>query len=183
MIYKQVVLPGLTYGVARWKEPAEKGNKQNQLISCLGKIQNKCLRVITGAHRATPVEMLHNEAQILPMRVALERIVLRSSERSETGPVSQVIKQACAAIREKLWGGRRRRVPNIRTRSDRIAGWAKQERERTAGADRGGDWTKTWAQGRWKGGMEEVQGRGARAGASSPGRIKEGAAFKDPQGS
>ena len=27
MLYKQVVLPGLTYGAARWKELAEKGNK------------------------------------------------------------------------------------------------------------------------------------------------------------
>ena len=118
-------MPGLTYGAARWKEPAEEGNKQNQLIFCLIKIQNKCSRVITGAYRATPVEMLHNEAQLLPMRVALERIVLRSSERSEAGLVRKVIKQACAAIRKKLWGGGKKRVPNVRTRSDRVAGWAK----------------------------------------------------------
>ena len=150
MIYKQVVLPGLTYGAARWKEPAEGGDRQKLLISCLERIQNKCLRAITGAYKATPVEMLHNEAQIMPVRIIVKRLVLKSSERGEASPARQVIKQACAKIREKLWSGRRRRAPNALTRSDRVAGWVKREKTRAAGAERGGDWTLNWARNRGK---------------------------------
>src|SRR6266436_6129526 len=66
-LYIGAILPVATYGLATfWK--SKKGNVLNQLNS----MQNKCLRMITGAFRTTNIAAMEIEASIPPIDLWME---------------------------------------------------------------------------------------------------------------
>lgn len=79
-VYCAVIRPAITYGLAVWHCPsaikgAGKGN-----VDKLAVIQNKCLRVVAGAYKAT----LHAEAMVLPMKEHLEQLQAKTRTRLKT---------------------------------------------------------------------------------------------------
>jgi hypothetical protein len=67
-IYSSVVRPLLAYGAVVWYTPAsESTGKIKGLAAKLRTVQNKYLRTVAGAYRATPVESLETETYIPPI--------------------------------------------------------------------------------------------------------------------
>lgn len=61
-VYTAVVRPAITYGSTVWYErSSKKGTMPTWMNGKLNRIQNRCLRTIAGAYKATPVTELEQE--------------------------------------------------------------------------------------------------------------------------
>ena len=99
----------MTYGSTVWHTPREiKKNKAT--TSKLSVMQNKCLRTVTGAFKATPVEVLEAETFIAPMELHLDNLQTKSRYRLRAAGQAKLISKACNTIANKLRGkaGRKR---------------------------------------------------------------------------
>lgn len=70
----------------------------------LSVLQNKCLRCVSGAYRATPVSVLEAETHIAPMSVHLDRLQCLARARLHSGPMPSSLARAKRAIANKLRG-------------------------------------------------------------------------------
>src|SRR3982074_3898507 len=67
-VYSAVIRPAMAYGAAAWHTPAKGPNGNVQGVAAkLERIQNKCLRVVAGAYRATPIRSLEVETCTPPL--------------------------------------------------------------------------------------------------------------------
>ena len=108
-VYTAVVRPAMTYGSTVWHTPREiKKNKAT--TSKLSVMQNKCLRTVTGAFKATPVEVLEAETFIAPMELHLDNLQIKARYRLRAAGQAKLISKACNTIANKLRGkaGRKR---------------------------------------------------------------------------
>ena len=108
-VYTSVVRPAMTYGSAVWHTPKEiKKNKAT--MSKLSVMQNKCLRTVAGAFKATPVEVLEAETFIAPMELHLDHLQMKARYRLRASGQAKLITTACSTIANKLRGkaGRKR---------------------------------------------------------------------------
>ena len=67
-------------------------------------MQNKCLRVISGAYRATPVKVLEAETQIAPMGIHLDQLQALARCRLRNDGQALLIRRACKRIKGHLQG-------------------------------------------------------------------------------
>jgi hypothetical protein len=72
-------------------------------------IQNKCLRIVSGAYRATPISVLEAETFIPPLDLYLDARLAQFRLRHKESGMEELVKNACLKIRNKLRGRRRRR--------------------------------------------------------------------------
>ena len=117
-------------------------------------IQNKCLRVVAGAYKATPIRALEIETYIPPLDLYLDGRLAAFRDQLANSQVGQSIQEACKVIQRKLRNkkGRRRGyrpIPSL-VKDD----WAKArllnlgdstEIKRTTEA-----WTRRWQAGTTK---------------------------------
>jgi hypothetical protein len=61
----------MTYGAPIWFSPIGKESTKANLVSKLELVQNRCLRTIAGAYKATPIPLLESETGVLPIRTYL----------------------------------------------------------------------------------------------------------------
>jgi hypothetical protein len=106
-IYSAVVRPALAYGASTWHTPTPieetEGVRQPKSPAVkLEKVQNKCLRAVTGAYKATPVAVLESEACTLPLSVYLDARVASFRRRHKDSGMERVVKTACKKIRRRL---------------------------------------------------------------------------------
>ena len=103
-VYIAVVRPAMTYGSTVWHTPKE--IKKSTISNKLTIIQNKCLRAITGAFKATPVAVLEAESYIAPITNHLNQLQMNARHRlTATGSVT-FIKKTCQKIAGRLRGTR-----------------------------------------------------------------------------
>lgn len=75
-VYTAVVRPAMTYGAPVWHLPKEPRKKRTGLVASLATLlQNKCLRSITGAYKATNIEVLEAESAVIPLDIHLDQAV------------------------------------------------------------------------------------------------------------
>ena len=72
------------------------------LNGALAPFQNRCLRVITGAYRAAPASTLEAEAHVPPLKLYLDSMVARATQRLEDSGMAAKIEQACHEVRRYL---------------------------------------------------------------------------------
>jgi hypothetical protein len=72
--YNSICLPVLTYGCQLWFT-----GKQKTLIRKLQVVQNKAIKIISGAFRTTPREMLHHLLNIFPNDLHLRMLTDNSA--------------------------------------------------------------------------------------------------------
>ena len=63
---------------------------RKQPIQMLQKVQNRCLRVISGAYKATPIPVLESEVFMPLIEVSLNQIVAYAKLKRRTYPVTTV---------------------------------------------------------------------------------------------
>ena len=110
-VYSAVVRPALVYRTVVWytltKGP--KGKVQ-RLAAKLEKIQNKCLRVVAGAYRATPIRSLETETFTLLIDLYLDSRLAAFQKQLEDSEVGQIIENSCAWIRARVKNRSRHRT-------------------------------------------------------------------------
>ena len=106
-VYAAVVRPALAYGAGVWHTPGTDAAKG--LAAKLQPIQNKCLRVVAGAYKATPVRALETETYIPPLDLYLDGRLAAFRDRLASSRVGQSIKEACKAIQRRLRNKKGRR--------------------------------------------------------------------------
>ncbi|MBD0310811.1 MAG: hypothetical protein ICV80_22770 [Microcoleus sp. T1-bin1] len=124
LLYTSVVRPALTYGSTVWHTPKE---KKTGLINKLAVIQNKCLRNISGAFRATPVPVLEAETHIAPMNCHLDYLQAHARYRMLSAGVPKMISKRCMLIEAKLQKKTGRRRKHRETLGELKQKWAMQQ--------------------------------------------------------
>ena len=115
-VYSAVVRPAIAYGAGIWHMPAKLGTEKPQgLAAKLQPLQNKCLRVVAGAYRATPIRDLEVETHTPPLDLYLDSRLAAFRERLATSQVGKVIQTACETIRRRLKNKRGQRRTQAQT--------------------------------------------------------------------
>ena len=116
-VYTAVVRPALTYGAIAWHQPHQQPSPTLKptrvgITTKLAKQQNMCLRLVTGAYKATPLSTVEAEAYIPPLDLHLDSVVSRALKRMKESGMARQIEEACTVIRRKLRRrGQNRRIP------------------------------------------------------------------------
>ena len=71
-VYLAVVRPAITYGSTVWYAPAGTKDARKEMAGKLEVVQNRCLRIVAGAYKATPIEILQAKTMMPPMQVHLD---------------------------------------------------------------------------------------------------------------
>ena len=131
-VYTAAVRPAMTYVATIWHIPSEPNKRKGAgPIAKLITLQNKCLRSITGAYKATNIRVLEAEASVIPLDLHLDQVVLRSRD---TPKCTKIIELAKARIRRKLRGKRaKKRRPGATPMSTKDK-WVKEKMEDTRAA-------------------------------------------------
>ena len=79
-VYTAVVRPAMTYGSIVWHTPKDV-NRNKSITSNLAVIQNRCLRTVAGAFKATPIPVLEAETHIVPIDVYLDQLQAKARYR------------------------------------------------------------------------------------------------------
>ena len=148
-IYMAVIRPALTHGALAWHNPLQSTRRLAGVAAKLRTVQNKCLRTIAGAYRATPTDSLEVETFIPPISLYLDSRVAASQARLASSTSLQAIKSACAAIKRRLkfrprgWDQKptlgQAREAWVRQRATDLGGDTIPEKERVIRA-----WTRKW---------------------------------------
>lgn len=64
----------MTFGSALWHAPTGIKGARKDVTNKLAVVQNKCLRLVAGAYKATPIDVLHAETIVPPVREHLEML-------------------------------------------------------------------------------------------------------------
>jgi hypothetical protein len=95
-VYTAAVRPALTYGAAIWHTPARSQRDTAQGVAAkLRQIQNKCLRAVPGAYRATPTSTLGVEAYIPTIDLYLDSRLAAFQAKLAGSKVEQFIENTC----------------------------------------------------------------------------------------
>jgi hypothetical protein len=131
-VYSAVVRPALAYGAAIWHSPTKDSNRKAQgLAAKLQSTQNKCLRVVAGAYRATPTRTLEVETHIPPIDLYLDSRLAAFQDRLAGSEVGQLIQNTCSAIRARIRNKRGRRAKPKALGWEQKKEWAKERTEWT----------------------------------------------------
>lgn len=101
MLYSAIVRPSITYGSQIWAQEGQKGKIPERVVQPLRKIQNRCLRTITGAYKSTSQKALEHETATLPMEIYLKYRRVQHAGLSLNQPVRKIIEEACNKIEQK----------------------------------------------------------------------------------
>jgi hypothetical protein len=152
IVYSAVVRPAIAYAAPIWHSPTTTQRAKGPAAK-LSSTQNKCLRIIAGAYKATPVRALETETFIPPLDLYLDGRVAAYQARIEGSKAESVIQEACKWIKRRKWCRRRGREgtgEQIEARPSQRARWAFQ-REEDLGTEKTGPqmvqeaWSRRWA--------------------------------------
>lgn len=98
-IYLQGIRPIMTYGLAAWHTP---GDKPQGPARALRGLQANCLRVVTGAFRATNTHHIEVEAQVPPLDLYLTTRKCRTVTRWEATGAAARLRHASAWVASQV---------------------------------------------------------------------------------
>jgi hypothetical protein len=144
-IYAAVVRPVLAYGCPIWFSLGDERANRDRLIYPLQKVQNKCLRTITGAHKTTNVQVLEHEASVSPLDLHLEMLAINHVLRTEGSAGNQTVEETCKGIDQRAQRRFRTKSKIPARQMDQFRSRAKSMRQQSylTGPRRGGSKTAT----------------------------------------
>jgi len=159
-IYVKVIRAAISHGAGVFHNP-----KNPKVAKALETTQNKGLRTVMGAYRATPIRNLELEAYCAPLDIYLNKRLADFEQRLQFTPMGDLITTACERVKRVLKNTRGRprklkaRYLGLNTRV-----WA-QQWITGAGANGGEGSTRDALQSEWKRRWETEAGRPARRAA------------------
>jgi len=151
-VYVKVIRAAIAHGAGVYHNP-----ERPKVAKALEPVQNKGLRVVMGAYRATPIRNLELEAYCAPLDVYLNKRLADFEQRLQFSPMGDLIATACGKIRRRLMNKRGRpKKPKNQYLGLNTREWAKRW---TAGAGPNGsegtsgdalrrEWKQRWDTGR-----------------------------------
>ena len=146
LLYNSTIRPKITYGVAAWCSTKRPG--KGPVAQAIQKIQNKGLRAVAGAFRATPIRELEREVFIPPIDIYYSELYARHIRRTYTSPVGAFIQEQCSTIsrriRRKSRGRRNQERQSVA--QERIE-WARQREQEHGNQSKKAvltEWRKRW---------------------------------------
>ena len=106
-IYTKVIRSAIAYGAGVWHHPTT--DRVKGIARKLATTQSQCLRVITGAYRATPVRFLETETATPPLDLYLNKWVADFEQRLERTGKGELIQAVCNRVATRLQHRRQRR--------------------------------------------------------------------------
>ena len=80
-IYRGMVQPATNFASSVWHSPEHTPEANKGRVQKLGVMQNGCLRIVLGAYRATPVQVLEAEAEVPSIQLQLDERVMDACAR------------------------------------------------------------------------------------------------------
>src|SRR6266511_5650201 len=100
----------MTYGAGIWHIPSlENRMRPAGAARHLSKYQNKCLRTVAGAYKATPTRILELEICIPPLNIYLNSRVAAFRQRLRILGIGRIIERAYKYLRIRFRNRRKRR--------------------------------------------------------------------------
>jgi hypothetical protein len=102
LLYTAVVRPTLLYGSQEWSMRIDGKSLATTTISPLHKIQNECLRKVTGAYKRTPRAALERETGVSPIDLYMEVNRYRRADNTTGHKVEKQIAQTADTIWRRM---------------------------------------------------------------------------------
>src|SRR5437016_10169474 len=98
LVYTIVVRSAITYGAPIWFSLVRTETSKANIIAKLEQTQNRCLRTIARAYKATSIPLLESETRVLPIRTYLSMLQAQYQACTKDLPVQALLKKACKRI-------------------------------------------------------------------------------------
>ncbi|QUC19489.1 uncharacterized protein UV8b_03730 [Ustilaginoidea virens] len=108
LVYTQVIRTSIAFGAGVWHTPTAPGGVAKGIAKSLATEQSACLRTVTGAFKATPLDTLETEAATPPIDLYLNYIHQRFLKRMDKTGMTDKINRASAAVAAMLQRQRRK---------------------------------------------------------------------------
>ena len=96
-VYTAVVRPAMIYAASMWHTP---GDSPKGVVKKLQSVQNRCLRVVAGAYKATAAKVLEVETNVPPLDLYLNSRVLAYANKIQKYNDAKACRvKACEEIR------------------------------------------------------------------------------------
>jgi retron-type reverse transcriptase len=105
-IYTKVIRSAVAYGAGIWHHPTDR--RITGIAGKLATTQSQCLRVVSGAYRATPVRFLEVETATPPLDLYLNKWVVDFEHRLEYTGKGDLIRAICNRVATRLQQRRQR---------------------------------------------------------------------------
>jgi hypothetical protein len=99
LLYAAIVRPAMVYGVQSWYTGPD-GKQAKANLQQLEKVQNKCLRRVTGGYKRTPKAALEREARIQPLDLYSDALAMNRALKNRGRKVMEEIRKVVDAIWE-----------------------------------------------------------------------------------
>ena len=100
LLYNSTIRPVITYGAAAWLSPKHPG--KSVVVQAISKVQNKGLRGVAGAYRATPIRELEKEVLVPPVEIYYSKLRARHLRRTYASLVGAFIREQCGVISRRI---------------------------------------------------------------------------------
>ena len=118
-VYTKCIRSAIAYGASSFHVPAQAENKPKGITERLAKAQNRSLRIVAGAYKATPVRSLETETWVPPLDLYLNKrladfetrlgIPLQGPSTNEAPKTTAtIIAQACSKLARRFQLRRRK---------------------------------------------------------------------------
>jgi hypothetical protein len=120
----------MTYRAAVWHTSTKSPNRKAQRMAAkLEHIQNKCLRIVAGAYRTTPICSLETETFTLPIDLYLDSRLATFQKRLENSEVSQVIGNTYNWIKARIKSRRGHKSNRKTAINEQRESWNREQKE------------------------------------------------------
>lgn len=126
VLYKAIVRPALLFGSQIWLNPEAGKNNSKPLTQPLEKLQNKCLRKITGCYKSTSTQVMEHETGIPPLDLYTQGLNLQYSWSTTTHPAQKTIEEAVRKIAQTSTQRRGRGRPAAARIPPKARDWARK---------------------------------------------------------
>ena len=130
-VYQAVVKPAITYAAAIWHAPKGTPGHKSAPTQQLQLIQNRCLRVVSGAYKATPVPVLESEVFMPPIELALNQVVVQARLKRGTHPATTAGNERIRQHLKRLKARRGKRTPVEPLPTKAKLSWAREKLDLT----------------------------------------------------
>jgi hypothetical protein len=137
-IYTMVIRSAIAYGAGVWHYPTER--KAKGIARNLATTQSQCLRVVSGAYKATPVRFLEVETATPPLDLYLNKWVADFERRLERTGKGDLLRSICNRVTTRLQQRRQRH------RRRRPATEPPQPRPSLEHGEGRTNWAKAWSE-------------------------------------
>lgn len=119
-VYLSTIRAAIGFASTAYHEFNEKRERPRGVIARdMAKAQNRCLRIITGAYKATPIRLLETEAYVPPIDIWMDVRAATFGRRLRDSGMEGKIQQQCQEVRHALRNRRTRTAPPQECRTAR----------------------------------------------------------------